>query len=86
LASEDAKRIAMIRKVFGASYSKTVTDYLIYDKTLTEPQKKQVLEIAKQIALSKGHIRVYWEDFAEAINKFRSGLNVGKENNLQKKM
>jgi hypothetical protein len=86
MAYETDKVLRNRVKYFSGFATKTVVDYLVYNQTYSQGQKIKILEIAKEIARNKGYHRVTWEDFAEAINKFRSGLNVGKENNLQKKM
>lgn len=74
LSSETEKIMRARKKIFSASFSPTVTNYLLYDKTLNETQKKEVIDIARQIALSNGHIRVYWEDFQLALKKWRESI------------
>ncbi|MEM2446290.1 MAG: hypothetical protein QW734_06500 [Candidatus Bathyarchaeia archaeon] len=70
MASETAKIMRERRRVLSASFSPTVVNYLLYDNTLTQQEKQEVMKIAKQIALQNGHIRVYWEDFQIALRKF----------------
>jgi hypothetical protein len=71
MAYEDTKRDVLRRKVLSGSYSKTVVDFLLYNKMLTQREKEEVLSIARQIALKNGHGRVYWEDFTQALKIWR---------------
>lgn len=72
MASETEKVMRERKKILSASYSPTVVNYLLYDKTLTQQQKEEVIQIARQIAFSNGHFRVYWEDFALALKEWRN--------------
>ncbi|MFH7835209.1 MAG: hypothetical protein QXL51_01260 [Candidatus Aenigmatarchaeota archaeon] len=78
MAYETEKIMRERRKVFSASFSKTVTDFLLYDKSFTESEKQEILRIARSIAFSKGHIRVYWEDFQEGIREWLKQKEVKK--------
>lgn len=71
MASETERVMRERRKILNASFSPTVTNFLLYDKTLTEREKQEVVEIARKIAFNNGHIRVYWEDFARALREWR---------------
>lgn len=64
------------KKIFNASFSPTVTNYLLYDKTLSEKEKQEVINIARKIAFGNGHIRVYWEDFCLALKQWKKGKNI----------
>lgn len=79
MARETEKIMRERKKIFNASYSPTVTNYLLYDNTLTPQQKQEVIEIARKIALENGHIRVYWEDFALALREWREKRKRGNE-------
>jgi hypothetical protein len=76
MAYEDTKKDALRRKVLSGSYSKTVIDFLLYNKMLTQREKEEVLSIARQIAFNNGHGRVYWEDFTQALKIWREDKEV----------
>jgi hypothetical protein len=66
------KIISERKKYFKRFCSDTVADWLIQDKTLTLEQKKELIRIARDIALKRGSIRVYWEDLCLALKNIKS--------------
>jgi len=69
---QPAKRLR--RKVFKGIFSDTVVDFLLYNNALTGEEKQDVIKIAKQIAWNKGYVRVYWNDFQEALREWRKQI------------
>jgi len=61
--------------------SPNVANMLLYNNLLTESEKAEVLEIAKRIALKNNRLKVYMQDFSEALKIWR---NQRKQNQKEK--
>ena len=72
MALEDAKRIRERRKYFSGIATRTVVNFMLYNKSLTPEEKNKVLKIAQRIAESRGYYRVTWDDFCLALKKVKS--------------
>lgn len=51
--------------------SKTVVNLILYDNNFNEKEKMEILEIAKKIARKRGRVRVYLEDWSDAVFIYR---------------
>lgn len=56
--------------------SPNVANMLLYNNLLTEREKAEVLEIAKRIALGKNRLKVYMEDWSDALKIWREKKNA----------
>jgi len=56
--------------------SPNVANMLLYNNLLTESEKAEVLEIAKKIAFQRGRMRVYMEDWSDALKIWREKKNA----------
>jgi hypothetical protein len=59
------------RKVFRGMYSDNVTEFILYNNMFNFSEKQEIIKKAREIAMSKGHAKVYWEDLSDAIREWR---------------
>lgn len=67
MAYEDRKLIAERRKYLSGIATKTVVDYLLFNKSLSAKEKMEVLRIARSMSPH----RITWEDFCRALREWR---------------
>ena len=58
-------------KYFSSFCSPGLARYLAYDNTRSFEEKQKILSLARQIASEKNRIKVWIEDFSEALRILR---------------
>jgi len=67
LADQAKARARYLRSIC----SPNVANMIIYNQMLSEGEKMQILEIARKIAFERGRMRVYMEDWSDALKIWR---------------
>lgn len=58
-------------KYFNSFCSKTVSEFLARDQTLSIDDKSEIMKIAKRNVDAMGKFRVHWVDFQWALKEWR---------------
>ena len=74
MSGSPADQMKARKRYLKSICSPSLANYIVYDRTLSWKYKMKVLEIARKIAFSKGRLRVWLEDWYEALREFRKDV------------
>lgn len=86
MSSEDVVKRRLRRSALRGTYTDNAADFLTQNQLYTPEEKKEIIAIARRIALNSSHDKIYADTIKLAIREWRKGKPQLTKEELEKKV